>query len=307
IGNIYFLLKVTARINSPYANPSGTDPDLQIFFAGYTAHCASSGSVGDPEDPEDPDAKKEFTFSPVVLHPKSKGYVALHSNNPFDPPKMVANYLTEPEDVRVLIAGIRVIQQIANSTIMVQKYGMQIDETEYGDCAVKNRYDSDEFWDCAVKYYTGPENHQACSCRMGPKSDPMAVVDNKLLVHGMTNLRIMDASAMPLLVSGNTHATIVMMAERGVDFIKEKWLNGGGIANRFGGESQASNQRVPAVTSPPVRQNNFYNHNKQMGLPSNFNHNEMFHKQHPNLPNPYLGYNGKYVPMYNYYQGYNSK
>lgn len=67
------LSQVTARISSPYADKSGTDPDLQIFFAGYTANCAASGNAGDPEDPEHPEAKKEFTFSPVTLHPKSKG------------------------------------------------------------------------------------------------------------------------------------------------------------------------------------------------------------------------------------------
>lgn len=67
------LSQVTARISSPHADKSGNDPDLQIFFAGYTANCASSGNVGDPEDPEHPEAKKEFTFSPVTLHPKSKG------------------------------------------------------------------------------------------------------------------------------------------------------------------------------------------------------------------------------------------
>lgn len=59
---------------------------------------------------------------------------------------------------------------------------------------------------------------------MGPKSDRMSVVDNQLMIHGIDGIRVMDASAMPIIVSGNTHATIVMMAERGVEFIKKRWL-----------------------------------------------------------------------------------
>ncbi|CAG9763950.1 unnamed protein product [Ceutorhynchus assimilis] len=211
------LSQVTARVNSPYADKSGLDPDLQIFFGGYSANCAAVNET------QDPHARKMFTFSPVVLQPKSRGRVGLKTSDSFAAPEMVANYLTEPADVNVLVAGIRLIQRLANTTVM-RRYGMTVDKEEYGDCAKVYGYDTDDFWACAVKYYTGPENHQACSCKMGPKSDPEAVVDNKLSIHGLSNVRIMDASAMPVLVSGNTHATIVMMAERGVDFIEEKWL-----------------------------------------------------------------------------------
>ncbi|KAL1502268.1 hypothetical protein ABEB36_007434 [Hypothenemus hampei] len=282
------LSQVTARINSPHADPSGRDPDLQIFFAGFTANCAATGTVGDPEDPEHPDNPKEFTFSPVTLHPKSKGYVGLKSDNPLEAPKMVANYLTEEDDVKVLVAGIRIIQRLANSSVMQDKYGMTPDNEEYGDCAKKHGYDTDAFWSCAVKYYTGPENHQASSCKMGPRSDPTAVVDHKLLVHGLSNVRIMDASAIPILVSGNTHATIVMMAERGVDFIKEKWL-APNIHDRFGGEQ-----------SPDMKASGVFN-NRYKPFPPGFQHSESFHREHPHLPNPYLGYNGKYGGMSVYY------
>lgn len=86
------------------------------------------------------------------------------------------------------------------------------------------RYDSDDFWKCALRYSTGPENHQGSSCRMGPSSDAFAVVDNELRVHGINSLRIADASVMPRIVSGNMHATIVMIGERTADFIKNTWL-----------------------------------------------------------------------------------
>lgn len=215
--------QLTARINSRYADPSGSFPDLQIFFAGYLAHCAKSGEVNAPLDSTNPDLPRELTMSPVVLHPKSRGYVTLKSKNPLDPPLMYANYLTDPEDVATLIEGIRVTQRLANTTVLRSKHGIELVKEEYDDCIKKHTYDSDEFWECAVRHSTGPENHQAGSCKMGPSYDRMAVVNPKLQVYGISGLRVMDASVMPSVVSGNTHATIVMIAERGVDFIKKDW------------------------------------------------------------------------------------
>ena len=70
---------------------------------------------------------------------------------------------------------------------------------------------------------TGPENHQAGSCRMGPAGDPRAVVDPELRVHGVPNLRVVDASIMPVVPNANTIAGIVMVAEKGSDMIRSTW------------------------------------------------------------------------------------
>lgn len=174
--------QVTARINSRYADPSGAFPDLQIFFGGYNANCAKSGEVNAPIDGKNPDLPRELTISPVVLHPKSKGYLTLRSSDPLDRPLIYANYLTDPEDVATLVEGVRVVQRLANTSVLREKYGIELEEENYGPCNLMYRYDSDEFWECAVKYYTGPENHQAGSCKMGPSWDRMAVVNPKLQV-----------------------------------------------------------------------------------------------------------------------------
>ncbi|XP_018576576.1 glucose dehydrogenase [FAD, quinone] [Anoplophora glabripennis] len=216
--------QVTARLNSKYADPSGKDPDIQLFFGGYTQRCSQNSSADAPQDPSDPDATRTLSISPVNLHPESRGYVSLRSSDPFEAPIMVANYLTAPGDIDVLVEGIRIIQNLTSSDTLVTKYGIRLQETTYGDCAELNDYDSDDFWKCALRYSTGPENHQASSCRMGPSSDEYAVVDNQLRVYGIDGLRIADASVMPKVVSGNTHATVVMIAERTVDFIKSTWL-----------------------------------------------------------------------------------
>ena len=106
---------------------------------------------------------------------------------------------------------------VKNSTRKVRGYGLIMTNNNS-----VFRYDSDEFWECAVRYATGPENHQAGSCKMGPASDPLAVVDPELQVHGIEGLRVADASVMPVVTSGNPHATVVMIGERAADFIKQK-------------------------------------------------------------------------------------
>ncbi|CAI6375434.1 unnamed protein product [Macrosiphum euphorbiae] len=71
---------------------------------------------------------------------------------------------------------------------------------------------------------TGPENHQAGSCRMGPPSDPGAVVDAELRLHGVDRLRVVDASVMPAVTSENTNALVVMIAEKASFMIKARWV-----------------------------------------------------------------------------------
>lgn len=224
--------QLTARVSTKYADPSGQDPDLQIFFAGYLAKCSKTGEAMSLEDPQNPNKPKHLTISPVTLHPKSRGAISLKSNNPLDPPSIKVNYLKESQDIATLIEGVRIIQRLANTTVLKKKYGVEMVKDEYGNCGQLHRFDSDAFWDCAIRLYTGAENHQAGSCKMGPSSDPMAVVDSKLQVYGISGLRVMDASVMPSLVSGNTHATCVMIAERGVQFIKDKYAPS--LPSRFG-------------------------------------------------------------------------
>lgn len=299
--------QLTARINSKYADPSGSFPDLQIFFAGYLAHCAKSGEINAPLDSTNPDLPKELSMSPVVLHPKSRGYLTLKSKNPLEPPLMYANYLTDPEDVSTLIEGIRVTQRLANTTVLKNKYGIELMKEEYGDCIKNHKYDSDEYWECAVRHSTGPENHQAGSCKMGPSSDRMAVVNPKLQVYGIDGLRVMDASVMPAVVSGNTHATVVMIAERGVDFIKQRWSapQSNVLESRSGfagGSTAQSNSGRP--TRKQSDTSTFKGYNTGAYYPEyhyshgssghhhyydhgSFHHDRDFHESHPNYPNPY--------------------
>ncbi|KAJ3656415.1 hypothetical protein Zmor_015495 [Zophobas morio] len=214
--------EVAARLTTKYGDPAGDDPDLQLVFEGLSATCCRTCAVGELADPDNPDSRKSIRITSDNIKPKSRGYIGLHTSNPLDAPLMQPNYLAEADDVKILIEGIRVIQSLGNTTVLREKYGTELIKENYGDCEEQYTYDSDEFWECAVRYATGPENHQAGSCKMGPASDPLAVVDPELQVHGIEGLRVADASVMPVLISGNPHATIVMIGERAADFIKQK-------------------------------------------------------------------------------------
>jgi len=217
-------LQVTAKLNSKYADLPGDHPDVQLFFGGYLANCASTGFVGENKDPENPLKKRRVSISPVVLHPKSRGYVTLMSSNPLDPPLIHANYLTHPADMFTLLDAINFTLKLGNTRVLKEGFGFELDKTPIPSCIQKQPFGTDGYWKCYARTATVPENHQAGSCRMGPSSDQTAVVDPELKVYGLKNLRVIDASIMPVVVSGNTNAPVIMIAEKGSDLIKKHWL-----------------------------------------------------------------------------------
>lgn len=83
---------------------------------------------------------------------------------------------------------------------------------------------SDEFWACLARHYTQTIYHPSGTAKMGPSDDPMAVVDSKLQVYGIKKLRVVDCSIMPTIVTGNTNAPVMMIAEKASDMIKSKYL-----------------------------------------------------------------------------------
>jgi choline dehydrogenase-like flavoprotein len=146
----------------------------------------------------------------------------LKDNNPFSHPLLYANYFSDHRDVEIIIKGIRRAVQLSK-TKSFQKYGADLYKTPLSPCS-DHEFDSDAYWECSIRYMTFTMFHQAGTCKMGPDSDPDAVVDSALRVRGITNLRVSDASIMPLVTSGHLMATVYMIAEKTADFIKETWL-----------------------------------------------------------------------------------
>ncbi|XP_011309456.1 glucose dehydrogenase [FAD, quinone] isoform X2 [Fopius arisanus] len=217
------LAQVTAILASQYTTPDY--PDIQIFFSGYQASCRQQGdvdllSIGD---------KRTVRFTAVNLHAQSRGAITLASSNGLDHPIIWSNDLAEPRDVDVLVAGLQVLLKLANSKAM-KSLGLKVGDKPLPQCS-QYKYLTDSYFRCAVHINTRTENHQTGTCKMGPASDPLAVVDSQLRVYGIQGLRVADASAQPKVVSGNPHASVTMMGERAADFIKKTYLKANGVNN----------------------------------------------------------------------------
>lgn len=214
------LSQVTAFVHSRYSQGRGRDlADLQVFFEGALANCSITGLPGEPSHNGGP---TPFRMIPVVLRPLSRGEVRLQSRDPTAPPKLIANYLKDQEDVDLLIDGVRFVQRLANTSVL-QELGVQLVlPATPGGCSDLVP-DSDAFWECLIRHRTNPENHQCGSARMGPDGDPGAVLTPRLQVRGVRGLRVADAAAIPHVVSANLNAAVVMVAERAADFIKEDY------------------------------------------------------------------------------------
>lgn len=210
------LSQVTAKTASKYA-ANQNDPDIQYYFGGFLADCARTGQVGELLS----NTPRSVQIFPAVLHPKSRGQLSLNSRDPLAHPKIVVNYLQEEEDVKVLVEGIKFAIRLSQTSPM-QPYGIRLDSTKVPACN-NFEFNTQEYWECAVRQDTFAENHQAGSCKMGPSRDPLAVVDHELRVHGIRNLRVMDASIMPKVTSGNTNAPVIMIAEKGSHHVKRAW------------------------------------------------------------------------------------
>lgn len=210
--------QVTAFIESSMTQPGV--PDLQFFFDGINESCTCiTKTRGGCAGKRRKFCKKCFTARPTFLMSKSRGFIKLQSKNPTDYPLIQPNYLHDPQDIPVLIEGIYFIQNLLN-TATLKAYGTENDEEQVKGCE-SYPYGSYEYWVCVIVHHTGPENHHAGTCKMGPPDDETAVVDLELKVKGFTNLRVVDASVFRLQPNANPISTIIVFAEKTTDSILE--------------------------------------------------------------------------------------
>lgn len=167
--------------------------------------------------------KQGFSIIPVLLRPFSKGYLQLRSTNPYDKPVIQPNYLTDKRDFDALIDGLHHAVQIGDSPSF-RKFGAKIHLGRLPRCP-HVKPGSHEYWVCFIRHHATTEHHIAGTCKMGASHDHEAVVDPELRVYGVKGLRVVDASIMPHVVSANTNAPIIMIAEKAADMIKNTWLN----------------------------------------------------------------------------------
>lgn len=167
--------------------------------------------------------RDSFSTWPVLLQPKSRGYMKLKSKDPFDDPIFDGNYLSNREDIETLRRGMKFMLKITKEPSLA-KYDPQLVKVPIPGChedIVNDPNRMDEYLECSMKSYSVNFWHFCGTARMGLSSDPLAVVDSRLNLIGLNGLRIVDASVMPTVTTGHLQAVIYMMAEKAADFIKQ--------------------------------------------------------------------------------------
>jgi choline dehydrogenase len=159
-----------------------------------------------------PDPFPGFFIGISHCRPRSRGSIRIASADPLAAPVISPNYLSSPEDLQEMVAGVRLIRKIAAQPSI----GALIeDELKPGREVATDAELADD-----IRRRAGSIFHASCTCRMGP--DPvLAVVDHRLRVHGLSGLRVIDASVFPNVTSGNTTAPVYMVAEKGAHMVVE--------------------------------------------------------------------------------------
>jgi choline dehydrogenase len=180
-------------------NPRLATPDVQIHFLPF-----STDKMGEKLHPF-----SGFTASVCQLRPESRGSLKIRSADPFTPPEIRINYLASEVDRTTNVEGLKILRKILHAPALAPYV---VEEVDPGDKVV-----SDEALLAYCRVRGTTIYHPTSTCRMG--NDPLAVVDQQLRVRGIDGLRVIDASVMPDLVSGNTNAPVIMIAEKAADMI----------------------------------------------------------------------------------------
>ena len=184
-----------------FADASEPAPDIQLAFCtGIVDDHTRKNHLG-----------HGYTLHVTLMRPKSRGSVRLQSANAKDAPLIDPQFLSDPRDVATLVKGTQIGYDIMQSKAFAPYRGNMLYPLERN-----NPVQIEQF----LRDHADTEYHPCGTCKMGPTSDPMAVVDAQLRVYGIRNLRVVDASIMPQLVSGNTNAPTIMIAEKAAIMIK---------------------------------------------------------------------------------------
>ncbi len=194
-----------------------------------TNFAEAGGFLKSAADEEQPDLQLHFVIGKLVDHgrktvfghgysshvcllqPKSRGSVRLASSDPLALPLVDPNFLGHPDDVARMVRGFQISRRILQQPALAQYGGRELQRL----AAAQTEAQIEQY----IRQFADTIYHPVGSCRMGP--GPMDVVDAQLRVHGLQGLRVVDASIMPRIVSGNTNAPTVMIAEKAVDMIRQ--------------------------------------------------------------------------------------
>jgi 4-pyridoxate dehydrogenase len=179
-------------------------PDIEFMFRGTSPHPHLWFPLIRPAFVDG------FGIRPTLLHPDSRGQILLRSADPRDPPRICYNFFSAPDDIKRLRAAFRIARELAHQSALDPYRGA---ETNPGD-----QVHTDADIDAWLRRTVITAHHPAGTCAMGTL--PGTVLDPELRVHGVAGLRVVDASAMPALISAHINACVLMMAEKAADMIR---------------------------------------------------------------------------------------
>ncbi|HTH09906.1 MAG TPA: GMC oxidoreductase, partial [Acidovorax sp.] len=182
------------------SHPAEPAPDLQLHFViGKLVDHGRKTVLG-----------HGYSAHVCLLQPKSRGAVTLASHDPMALPLVDPNFLADPDDLRRMVRGFKRLREILSQPALARFGAKELPAS----AAARTDAEIEQF----IRQYADTIYHPVGTCRMGPGA--MDVVDADLRVHGLAGLRVVDASIMPRIVSGNTNAPTVMIAEKAVDLLR---------------------------------------------------------------------------------------
>lgn len=227
-------IQATAFLTTKYAAERGQPdwPDIQYLLLG-------TGLYGR----QDKEFSRSFNIRPGVMsklygegakdvdsfqimnclsRPHSTGSVTLQGKDPLLPPLLDANYFADDRDVKAIVEGAKLAVHIMENAPSMKAMNCRLHHVPLPGCE-HVQFRSDAYWECFHRHYSLTVYHQSGTCAMGRRDSPRAVVDSELRVIGTQNLRVVDASVMPAVTSGNTNAPTIMIGEMGANMIKSSW------------------------------------------------------------------------------------
>jgi 4-pyridoxate dehydrogenase len=196
-GGLHAFIKTRPELAAPNIEFMfrGAPPSAALWFPGWKRPYADG-----------------FGIRPCLLHPDSRGEVLLRSSDPRDKIRIVTNFFSAPNDLPTLRQGVRIAREVAAQTPLARFRGAEL--------TPEPKIQTDAEVDNWIRNVAATANHPASTCMMG--IGPKAVVDPQFRVNGVERLRVVDASAMPDLVSAHINACVLMMAEKASDLIRGK-------------------------------------------------------------------------------------
>ncbi|XP_072759631.1 glucose dehydrogenase [FAD, quinone]-like isoform X1 [Anoplolepis gracilipes] len=221
---------ISTKVNSRSSKRlEGDYPDIELVLAVSSLAADISGLYRDllgltedfnKEVYSDYESLDSFTIGPILLRPKSRGRVSLKSTDPSDSPVIDMNYYDHEDDVNTMVQGIKMAIKVA-STKAFQRFNTTLLSVPFPGCK-HIAFNSDPYWACVARHVSTTVAHFAGTCKMSTRKNS-GVVDHRLRVHGISGLRVVDASIMPTIIAGHTMAPVYMIAEKASDMIKEDW------------------------------------------------------------------------------------